>query len=73
MSRGRPSLLTDKAKLRLDREVEIIAQHTPYKKLAAELGLTAKYISNYVSRALQSRINTENPSNKEGGSSRTIG
>jgi DNA-binding CsgD family transcriptional regulator len=63
--RGRPSRLTDAAKRRLDREAEIISQHTPYKQLAAELGLTAKYISNYISRTLQSRVNAEKASNKD--------
>jgi predicted transcriptional regulator len=65
--RGRPSRLTDAAKRRLDLEAEIIAQHTPYKKLAAELGLTAKYVSNYISRTLQSRVrvNVEKASNND--------
>lgn len=63
--RGRPSRLTDEMRRRLDREAEIIAQHTPYKKLAAELGLTAKYVANYISRTLQSRINVENASNTD--------
>lgn len=63
--RGRPSRLTDKARQRLDREAEIISQHTPYKELAAELHLTERYIANYISRKLQSRINVENTSNED--------
>lgn len=61
--RGRPSRLTEAARRRLDREAEIIAQHTPYKQLAAELGLTAKYVCNYVNARV--RINVAKASNKE--------
>jgi hypothetical protein len=63
--RGRPSRLTDEARLRLEREAGIIAQHTPYKKLAAELGVTPKFIANFISRLLQSRIKGEKASNKD--------
>jgi DNA-binding CsgD family transcriptional regulator len=63
--RGRPTRITDAIRQRLNREAEIIAQHTPYKELALELGLTAKYISNYISRTLQSRIKVEKASNKD--------
>lgn len=54
--KGRPSMLSATARARLEHEAEIVAQHTPYKKLAAELGLTEQYVRNFICITLRKRI-----------------
>jgi hypothetical protein len=54
--KGRPSQLSDRARQRLEREATIVAQHTPYKILAAELGLTEQYVRNFICITLKKRI-----------------
>jgi hypothetical protein len=54
--KGRPSTLTIEARKRLEREADLVAQRTPYKKLAVELGLKRAYVSNFISRAVRDRV-----------------
>lgn len=40
---------------RLEHEADLVAQRTRYKQLGAELGLSPKYISNYISRRVREK------------------
>lgn len=54
--KGRPSTLTAEARKRLEHEADILEKRTPYKKLAAELGLKHEYVRNFMSRTLRDRV-----------------
>jgi hypothetical protein len=49
-------MLTEAARKRLEREADLLEQRTPYKKLAAELGLKHEYVRNFMSRTLRDRV-----------------
>ena len=48
----RPPMSADKL-ARLQREAKLIAERTPRKQLASELGLHPKYISNVISKEVR--------------------